>query len=85
MRGWRGLFILGWLVLGLGLGPGASLAVTPYDDVLVQQAVKNIQQENYDEALGQLTESCANRWQAISTHTTLSPQNGPGFGVGDDS
>ncbi len=64
MRGWRGLFILGWLVLGLGLGPGASLAVTPYDDVLVQQAVKNIQQENYDEALGQLNES----WQK-GTHT----------------
>jgi tetratricopeptide (TPR) repeat protein len=56
---WRTLLILGWLVLGLALGPGASLAVTPYDDVLVQQASKNIQQENYDEALAQLTEA----WQ----------------------
>ena len=59
MRGWRGLFIVGGLILGLGFGPGASLAVTPYDDVLVQQAAKNIQQENYDEALAQLTEA----WQ----------------------
>ena len=64
MRGWRGLFILGWLVWGLGFGPEASLAVTPYDDVLVQQAAKNIQQENYDEALAQLTEA----WQK-GTHT----------------
>ena len=46
MRGWRTLLIVGWSVLGLALGPQASLAVTPYDDVLVQQAAKNIQQEN---------------------------------------
>ena len=59
MTAWRTLLIVGWLILGLALGVQASLAVTPYDDVLVQQAAKNIQQENYDEALAQLTEA----WQ----------------------
>ena len=48
----------------LAFGTQASLAITPYDDVLVQQAVKNVQQENYDEALAQLTEA----WQK-GTHT----------------
>ena len=48
----------------LALGTQASLAITPYDDVLVQQAAKNMQQENYDEALAQLTEA----W-AKGTHT----------------
>ncbi len=64
MIAWRTWLILGCLVVGLALGPGVSLAVTPYDDVLVQQAAKNIQQENYDEALAQLTEA----WQK-GTHT----------------
>jgi len=54
---WRTLLILGWTVLGLALGTQASLAITPNDDVLVQQAAKNLQQENYDEALAQLTEA----------------------------
>ena len=54
---WRTLFIVGWTVGALALGTQASLAVTPYDDVLVQQAAKNLQQENYDEALAQLTEA----------------------------
>ncbi len=63
-RGWRMLawrigVILGWSVFLIAFGTQPSLAVTPYDDVLVQQAVKNLQQENYDEALGQLTEA----WQ----------------------
>jgi tetratricopeptide (TPR) repeat protein len=31
--------------------------ITPYDDVLVEQASKNIQQENYDEALADLTQA----------------------------
>ena len=31
--------------------PGAS----PYDDVLVQKATQDLQQENYDEALAELT------------------------------
>ena len=59
MTGWRIGVIVGWLVLGLGLGARASLAVTPYDDVLVQQAAQNLQAENYDEALAQLTQA----WQ----------------------
>ncbi len=41
-----------------------SAAVTPYDDVLVQQAVNNLKQENYDEALAQLTQA----WNK-GTHT----------------
>jgi tetratricopeptide (TPR) repeat protein len=41
-----------------------GLAVTPYDDVMVQQAVQNIQQENYDEAIAQLTQA----WEK-GTHT----------------
>jgi tetratricopeptide (TPR) repeat protein len=59
MMTWRTLLILGWTVLALALGTQASLAITPFDDVLVQQAVNNIQQENYDEALAQLTEAWA--------------------------
>ena len=59
MKAWRTLIILGWSVLALALGTQASLAATPNDDVLVQQAAKNIQQENYDEALAQLTEAWA--------------------------
>jgi tetratricopeptide (TPR) repeat protein len=64
MMAWRTLLILGWMVLVLALGTQASLAITPYDDVLVQQAAKNLQEENYDEALAQLTEA----WQK-GTHT----------------
>jgi len=52
------------MVVVLALGTQASLAITPYDDVLVQQAAKNLEQENYDEALAQLTEA----W-AKGTHT----------------
>ncbi len=48
----------------LALGTQPSLAITPYDDVLVQQAAKDIQQENYDEALAQLSEA----WKK-GTHT----------------
>src|SRR5665811_618769 len=53
----RTLLILGWMALTLALGTQPSLAITPYDDLLVQQADKNIQQENYDEALVQLNEA----------------------------
>jgi tetratricopeptide (TPR) repeat protein len=60
----RTLLVLGWTVLLLTLGTQATLAVTPYDDVLVQQAAKNLEQENYDEALAQLTEA----WKK-GTHT----------------
>ena len=48
----------------LALGTQPSLAITPYDDVLVQQAAKDIQQENYDEALVALDEA----WKK-GTHT----------------
>jgi tetratricopeptide (TPR) repeat protein len=58
------VFFLAWSVLLLWYGALPSLAITPYDDVLVQQAVQNIKQENYDEALAQLTEA----WQK-GTHT----------------
>jgi tetratricopeptide (TPR) repeat protein len=61
---WRTLLILGWMVLMLAIQPQPALSITPYDDVLVQQAVKNMQQENYDEALAQLTEA----WSK-GTHT----------------
>jgi tetratricopeptide (TPR) repeat protein len=56
--------LLGWSILLLWYGALPSLAITPYDDVLVQQAVQNIKQENYDEALAQLNEA----WQK-GTHT----------------
>ena len=54
---WRTGLILGFSVLLLALGTQASLAITPYDDVLVQQATQNVQQENYDEALAQLSQA----------------------------
>jgi len=57
MMAWRRGLILGWSVLLLLGGALPSLAVTPYDDVLVQQAIQNLKQENYDEALAQLTEA----------------------------
>jgi tetratricopeptide (TPR) repeat protein len=57
MMGYRNIALLGWILLLVCLAVLPALAVTPYDDVLVQQAVSNIQQENYDEALAQLTEA----------------------------
>ena len=57
MMRYRDTAILGWALLLVCLAVLPALAVTPYDDVLVQQAVSNIQQENYDEALAQLTEA----------------------------
>lgn len=51
------LLLLGLMVFWLALGTQPSLAITPYDDVLVQAAAKDIQQENYDEALVQLNEA----------------------------
>jgi hypothetical protein len=38
--------ILGWSVLVLLVGALPSRAVTPYDDVLVQQAAQNLKEEN---------------------------------------
>jgi tetratricopeptide (TPR) repeat protein len=57
MMRYRITAILGGALLLVGLAVLPALAVTPYDDVLVQQAASNIQQENYDEALAQLTEA----------------------------
>jgi tetratricopeptide (TPR) repeat protein len=60
----RVAFRLTWGVLLLLAAASAALAISPYDDVLVQRAMQNIQQENYDEALTQLSEA----W-AKGTHT----------------
>jgi tetratricopeptide (TPR) repeat protein len=60
----RVCLILGWSALLFLLGVLPGLAITPYDDVMVQQAVQNMKQENYDEALAQLTEA----WNK-GTHT----------------
>jgi tetratricopeptide (TPR) repeat protein len=45
-----------WFIVCLATPAGA---VTPYDDVMVQQAVENLKQENYDEAIALLNEA----WQ----------------------
>lgn len=46
------------------LTPGVARGITPYDDVLVQQALQQLERENYDEALEALNEA----WQKGS-HT----------------
>lgn len=51
--------ILMVVLLGSLLVGGPALAVTPYDDVLMQQAQKNLNEGNYEEALDQLTQA----WQ----------------------
>lgn len=58
------VLILGWLFVLILIMAVPCLAITPYDDVLVQRAAQNLQKENYDEALAQLTEA----WQK-GTHT----------------
>ncbi len=45
------------ILLGVLLASVPALGVSPSDEVLVQQAAKNLQQENYEEALAQLTEA----------------------------
>jgi tetratricopeptide (TPR) repeat protein len=61
MEGFKG--IRKWwpilLLLAFILIPGAARGVTPYDDVLVQQAKQQLEKENYDEALEALNEA----WQ----------------------
>ncbi len=54
---YRGLIFMAVLA-GLLLG-SPSLAVSPYDDVLLEQARKNVAEGNYEEALDQLTQA----WQ----------------------
>jgi len=56
--------ILALVLLGAFLAATPAHGVSPYDDVLVQKAAKDLQQENYDEALAELTEA----WQKGS-HT----------------
>ncbi|MGP8104338.1 MAG: tetratricopeptide repeat protein [Desulfobaccales bacterium] len=45
------------LLAGVLLASVPALGVTPADDALVQKAARNLQQENYEEALAQLTEA----------------------------
>ncbi len=56
--------ILTLVLWGAVLASVPALGITPYDDVLVQKAAKDLEQENYDEALAELTEA----WQK-GTHT----------------
>ncbi len=51
--------ILILILLGVLLAAAPAQGVSPYDDVLVQKAAKDLQLENYDEALTELTEA----WQ----------------------
>jgi tetratricopeptide (TPR) repeat protein len=60
----KGMLILVIVLLGTVLASVPAQAISPYDDVLVGQAAKNLQEENYDEALAALTEA----WQK-GTHT----------------
>jgi tetratricopeptide (TPR) repeat protein len=55
--GCRNALRLWWTLLLLLIMVTPGLAIAPYDDVLVQRAMQNLQQENYDEALAQLTEA----------------------------
>jgi tetratricopeptide (TPR) repeat protein len=57
MKGYRKVLVLGWSVFLLLIMVLPSLGATPDDDGLVQRALQNIQQENYEEALAQLTET----------------------------
>ena len=57
-------FLAGSLLLSVCLAIHPCLGITPYDDVLVQKAFKDLAQENYDEALAELTEA----WEK-GTHT----------------
>jgi tetratricopeptide (TPR) repeat protein len=55
--GYRKVLTCGGVIFLLLSMAVPSPAVTPYDDVLVQRAVQNMQQENYDEALAQLNQA----------------------------
>ncbi len=59
------LNLIAMLVVAAALLAAApAQAISPYDDVLVQKAAQDLDQENYDEALAELTEA----WQK-GTHT----------------
>jgi tetratricopeptide (TPR) repeat protein len=55
---YRGLLLTA-VLLGVLLAHHPALAVSPYDDVLVQKALKDLEQENFDEAVEALTQA----WQ----------------------
>ncbi len=55
--GYRKVLILGGTILLLFIMALPSLAATPDDEALVQKAEQNLQEENYEEALAQLTEA----------------------------
>jgi tetratricopeptide (TPR) repeat protein len=53
----RRILILMAVLCGVILTSSPTRAISPFDDVLVQQAVKNLGQENYEEALEELTQA----------------------------
>jgi tetratricopeptide (TPR) repeat protein len=53
----KSTFILALVFLCALVFSRPGLGTTPYDDVMVQQAAQNLQQENYDEALALLTQA----------------------------
>jgi len=53
----KSISILAMVLLSALFFSRPGLGITPYDDVSVQQAVQNIQQENYDEAIALLTQA----------------------------
>jgi len=56
MQNGFGLILIMLLLSGL-LAPVPARAITPYDDILVQKALANLDQENYEEALEELTQA----------------------------
>ena len=54
---YRIFFVVEYLLLTLFLCISPCLAITPYDDVLVQKALRDLSLENYDESLAELTEA----------------------------
>ena len=59
MMGNRTILVWGCALALVFMAAPLSLAVTPYDDILVQQAANHLKQENYDEAIAALTEAWA--------------------------
>lgn len=63
MGGNRGLMLVAAAILALAI-VGPAWAISPYDDVLVDKGITDLKQENYEEALDELTQA----WQQ-GTHT----------------
>jgi len=49
--------VLGGAIVSLMITGGMAIAVSPYDDIMVDRAANNYQQENYDEALGEMNQA----------------------------